>query len=158
MSWLILINNQNENHRIWNTSYSGTTEHKLSLSVRHRGRCFPCTRMTNINIAYKYSDASHASLITWFLFHTSQRKLIERKNRSQIHSLNVSSGSLSLKASCETSRSQISLFPLSPLPSPPHHLQSCSENREISSEMVPLSQKSHYSGMIPSAAAQVLFF
>lgn len=116
MSWLILINNQNENDFIRNTSYSGTTVHRHSLSVRHRGRCFPCTRMTNINISYKYSNASHSSLIIWFLFHMSQKNLIEQKNWSQIRSLNVSPRSLSLKVSCETSRSQISLSPFLPAP------------------------------------------
>lgn len=160
MSWFILIDNQNENDCIWNRSYSGTTVYRHSLSVRHRGRCFPCTRMMNTNMSYKYSNASHSLLIIWFLFHMPQRKLIEHKNWSQICSLNVPPRSLPLKVSRETSRSQISLFPLSPcLPLPqPHHLLSCSENQEISSEMVPPSQKSHYSGMIPSAAAQVLFF
>ena len=85
--------------------------HTSSLSVRHRGRCLPCTRMTNINISHKYSNASHLSLIIRFLFHTLKRKLIKCKNWSQIHSLNLSPRNLPLKDF------KISNFPLSPLPS-----------------------------------------
>lgn len=122
MFWLILINNQNENYCIWSTSYSDNTAHRHSLSVRHTGRCFPHTRMTNmnINISYKYSNASHSSPIIWLLFHTLQRKLIERKNWSQIRNLNISPRSLSLKVSCETSRSKVSFFAISP--SLPNHI------------------------------------
>lgn len=132
--------------------------HISSLSVRHRGRCPLHTRMTNINISYKYSNASHASFIIRFLFHMLQRKLRECKNWSQTCNLNLSPCSLSTKVvSLKDIKFPSFPSPISPSPQP-HHLQSCSENREISSEMVPPSQKSHYSGMIPSAAAQVLFF
>lgn len=121
MFWLILINNKNENYCIWSTSYSGNTVHRHSLSVRHTGRCLLRIRMMNINISHKYSNASHSSLMIWFLFHMSQRKLTERENWSQIRNLNVSPQSLSLKVSCETSRSKVSLFALSPsLPTPNH--------------------------------------
>lgn len=93
--------------------------HISSLFVRHRGRCPPRRRMTNINISYKYSNASHASFTIRFLFHMLQRKLRECKNCSQIHNLNLSPCSLSMKLSCESSKSQISLFSLSHISLPP---------------------------------------
>lgn len=77
MSWLILINNQN--YCIWSTSYSGTTVHRHSLSVRHRGRYLPYTRMTNINISYKYSHASHSSLNLISFSHVTKK--IERTQK-----------------------------------------------------------------------------
>lgn len=131
--------------------------HISSLSVRHRERCLLHTSMTNINISYKYSNASHTSLWLDFFFTCCKENW---ENTKTGHRYTILTCSLSIKVSCEPSRSQISLFPLSHYLPPPNHItcKSCSENREISSEMVPPSQKSHYSGMIPSAAAQVLFF
>lgn len=116
MSWI--INNQNQNYCIWSTSYPGATAHILLSSEAQRQ--MPSTYKDD---EYKYivqifkciTCITHKQISFSYL----QRKLRERKNWSQICRLNLSPSSLFMKVSCEPSRSQISLFPLSHTSFPP---------------------------------------
>lgn len=93
--------------------------HISSLSVRHRERCLLHTSMTNINISYKYSNASHTSLWLDFFFTCCKENW---ENTKTGHRYAILTCSLSIKVSCEPSRSQISLFPLSHYLPPPNHI------------------------------------
>lgn len=113
MSWII----NNQNYCIWSPSYPATTAHILLICEAQRQ--MPST----------YKDDEYKYIIQMFkcitcithnqIFQVLQRKSRERKNWSQICNLNLSPSSLSMKVSCEPSRSQISHFPLSLTSLPP---------------------------------------
>lgn len=111
MSWI--INNQNQNDCIWSISYPGTTAHILLICEAQRQ--MPSTYKGD---EYKYIIQIF-KCITCITHNQISFSHVAKKIERMQKLITVLTCSLSRKETCESPRSQISLFPLSYISLPP---------------------------------------